>query len=424
METFLFALPFVVLVLLIITGAPFYVAFSACGIIFFVLTIGMPGKGLGQIAFTSVDSFTLLAIPLFVFLGNIMAVSGATTALFNFARAIMGHVPGGLGMATVVAAAMFGTMCGSGLATALAVGMIAVPELVKSGYRRSTVAAIVGASGPLGLMIPPSLAFIIFGDILGVSVGKLFVAGIVPGIILAVLLCLVCYITGRRNPELVRERGWTWRQRGRALVEALPAAVIPLCILGSIYGGFATPTESAGVACIVAILLGRFYFHKLNLVNFKQVLGDTARTSGVILLVVVGAMIFGTVLSFERIPQSLGLLLAGLEVSTTIFLLIFLGLFILLGMIFDAFILILVCFAPLVPAILAFDLPLIPMAVLTTAVAIIGQVTPPVGITLYGAAAGAGAKASDTFKEVLPYIAALVIGALFIIFIPGLASLY
>jgi C4-dicarboxylate transporter DctM subunit len=419
-QTIIVILSIVLLVILLAVGAPFYVAFIFPSmIILFVLT-PMGGKTLVDMGSSQVRSFTLIAIPLFLLLGNIMAVCGATGVLFNFARAFMGWIPGGLGMAAIVACAMFGTMCGSVIATAMAVGSIAVPELIKSGYTREQAAAICGCGGTLGPLIPPSIAFIILGPVLSVSVGDLFLAGIVPGIICMIFMSIAVYFMSRGKIPV--ERRYSWLERGSATLHVLPIAVVPLAIIGSLWGGICTPTEAAGAGIVVSVLLARFYFRKFGLTEIKTILKDTVVTSASIYFIMIAAVIFGRALAAIGIPQAAGAAVGGWGLGLFAFKLAFIGFFIMLGFFFDAFILLLVCLPPLLPAVLAYpDLAsnLVPFGVTFLLVSNIGMITPPVGVGIYAAAAGAGADTMGTIQQTPLLMLAMLATALIVFLVPG-----
>ena len=420
-QTIIVILAILLLLFLLAVGAPFYVAFIFPSmLILFVLT-PLGGMTLVDMGSSQVRSFTLIAIPLFLLLGNIMAVCGATGVLFNFARTLVGWVPGGLGMAAIVACAMFGTMCGSVIATAMAVGSIAVPELTKSGYTREQAAAICGCGGTLGPLFPPSLAFIILGPILWVNVGDLFMAGIVPGIICMLFMCVAVYFTVRGKVAV--DRRYSWRERGSAALKVLPITVMPVAIIGSLWGGICTPTEAAGVGIVVAVFLARFYFRKFGLSEVKKVLSDTVRTSAAIYFIMIAAVIFGKALASIGIPQAAGAAVGQWGLGLTGFKLAFIGFFIVLGFFFDAFVLLLVCLPPLLPAVLAYPAlasDLVSFGVIFLLVSNIGMITPPVGVGIYAAAAGAGADTMGTIRQTPLLTLAILVAAVVVFFVPGL----
>jgi C4-dicarboxylate transporter DctM subunit len=420
-QTVILILSIILVLFLLAIGAPFYVAFLLPSVVFLFALTSMGGMTIANMASSQIRSFTLIAIPLFLLLGNIMAVCGATRVLFNFARAFIGWVPGGLGMAAVIACAMFGTMCGSVVATAMAVGSIAVPELTKAGYTREQAAAICACGGTLGPLIPPSIAFIIIGPILKVSVGDLFMAGIVPGIICMSFLCIAVYFMIRGKVAV--DRYYSWRERGRATLELLPIAILPLAIIGTLWGGIATPTEAAGVAIVFAVFLARFYFRKFGLKEVKAVLKDTMRTSAAIYCIMIAAVVFGQALGTKGIPQAAGAAAGEWGLGYGAFMLVFVGVFIVLGCFFDAFILVLVCLPPLLPAVLTYPelaRNLVPFGVIFLLLTNIGMITPPVGIGLYATAAAADADTMGTIRQIPLLLIAMTVTTLLLVFVPGL----
>lgn len=422
LQTIILILSIVLVFVLLALGVPFYVAFIFPSMIVLFTLTRMGGMTIAEMGSSQIRSFTLLAIPLFLLLGNIMAVCGATGVLFNFARAFIGWIPGGLGMAAIVACAMFGTMCGSVVATSMAVGTIAVPELTKAGYTREQAAAICGCGGTLGPLIPPSIAFVILGPILWVSVGDLFLAGIVPGIICMIFMCIAVYFTVRGKVEVIRY--YSWKERGRATLEVLPIAILPLAIIGSLWEGICTPTEAAGVACVLAVFMARFYFRKFSWSEVKIVLKDTLQTSASIYFVMIAAVIFGRALATIGIPQAAGAAVGEWGLGPNAFMLAFIGLFIVLGCFFDAFILMLVCLPPLLPAVLTYPklaANLVPFGVIFLLVTNIGMITPPVGVGIYAAAAGAGADTMGTIRQTPLLMLAMAATAVLLVFVPRLA---
>jgi C4-dicarboxylate transporter DctM subunit len=420
-QTVILILSIILLLFLLAVGAPFYVAFLLPSVVILFALTSMGGMTLANMGSSQIRSFTLIAIPLFLLLGNIMAVCGATRVLFNFARVFIGWIPGGLGMAAVIACAMFGTMCGSVVATAMAVGSIAVPELTKAGYSREQAAAICACGGTLGPLIPPSIAFIIIGPILKVSVGDLFLAGIVPGIICMLFLCIAIYFMVRG--KIAVDRHYSWRERGRATLELLPIAVLPAAIIGTLWGGIATPTEAAGVAIVFAVFLARFYFRKFGWKEVKAVLKDSMRTSAAIYCIMIAAVVFGQALGTKGIPQAAGAAAGEWGLGYGAFMLVFVGVFIVLGCFFDSFILVLVCLPPLLPAVLNYPelaTNLVPFGVIFLLLTNIGMITPPVGIGLYATAAAADADTMGTIRQIPLLLIAMTVTTLLLVFVPGL----
>jgi len=319
---------------------------------------------------------------------------------------------------------MFGTMCGSGVATALAIGSIAVPELVKNGYSRESAAAICGCAGGLGMIIPPSIAFVILGDVLSVSVGDLFIAGIVPGVICTAFLCVACYILVRskvRRGEIKLDRVYSWREKRKTLVAALPLVAIPVVILYTLWRGVATPTEVAGVSCVVATLLARFYFHKFGRKEIQTAFSDTVQSAAPVFCIIVGSVTFGRALAYMFIPQKLGALAGSMGLGLNAFKLVIFGIFGILGMFLDGFILWLVCLPPLVPSFALYPtMDLVYFGVLFQFMVMLGALTPPTAIQLYSAATGAKAEIAGTLRESPLYMLAIAMSTLLLLFVPAL----
>ncbi|MDY7019001.1 MAG: TRAP transporter large permease [Chloroflexota bacterium] len=402
-------------------GSPIFIAFLMGSTVLFLHYAQLPGINIAQHAVSSINSFTLVAIPFFILLGNIMANTGATTALFAFVRSIIGHIRAGVGVAAIIVSALFGTMCGSGVATAVAVGSIAVPELTKSGYSRERSAAIIGSSGPLGFLIPPSLAAILLAEIMEVSVGDLFAAIVIPGIVSAILLSIACYVTSRNVPEIKQEPHHTWRERGVTFSKCIPALIVPVVLFTVIYGGIATPTESAAVGCVVALIVGAAFYRQLNWQSLRTSLKSTVSSSCSIFCIILGATIFARVLGFMQIPQSISFFVAELGLGPTHFLIVAAFLFFVLGMFLDAFALLYIALPPIAMTVSALGINPIYFSIVFIMVIYIGQLTPPVCITLYAAASGAGATSSGTIRHAVPYLIAIIIATFLCILIPQMS---
>jgi len=417
----------VLLFVLLALGSPFYIAFLASSIPILLWGAGQGGLSLGALASDNLRSLTMTMIPLYILLGNIMLVSGATKILFDAARVLVGGLRAGLGMAVVVANGMFGAVCGSAVAAAAAFSRIVLPELGRSGYNREVSAAICGGSAGLSLMIPPSLVFIVLGDVLGVSIGDLFVAGFVPGIILVGILCIAVHLLVRGKPEIKPEQHYSWGERGRTILRAVPVAIIPLAIIGTIYGGIATPTEAAGVSILVALLLAVFYFRRFGGKEAKTCLRNTVVSSAAIFCIMIGALIYGRALAFMQIPQTLAATVAGLDLGLNAFRLVFFGLFFFLGMFLDPFVIVFVCLPPLLPAIALYPAiagDLVSFAIMFTFILILSGLTPPVCIILYSASSGAGADSGGTIKESRYFLAAVAMVTLLVLFVPAIGGVY
>src|SRR3546814_24960 len=303
----------IILGLLLILGIPIAISLLISGTIGYMLTIGFgPGmNALAQIAYSDLHSFVIIAIPLYILMGQIMLKGESGRDLFNFAQRIAGKLPGGLAVAATVASAIFAAISGSSTATAATIGAISIPEMIDRGYDRRMAAGVVAVAGTLGILIPPSISFILYSLVTDTSVGKLFLAGILPGIMLAFMFCLYSIFAvwrkDRRHPErkaAVSEHiPLTWGMLGSLLM-------IPL-ILGGIYAGWFTPTEAAGIGVVYAFVLTVFFKRTMTWQRFLDAMRDSVVTSCMILMLIAGAAVFGNTLSLLRVPQNFAIWLEG-----------------------------------------------------------------------------------------------------------------
>jgi C4-dicarboxylate transporter DctM subunit len=305
---------------LLALGLPLYIAFAASSIILFVGYAQLGTWAVPQIVHNALDKYVFTAIPMFVMVGSLMDKGGAGDAYFRLIGAFVGHVRGGLAVTAIIACAFFGAVCGSSLATAVAIGAVVGPEMLRAGYPREIIAAVTASGGTLGIIIPPSLAMIILGDVTGTSVGALFIAGIVPGVLCTVLLSIVAYFRVRRIETIKLQPRATARERWDAFVYAIPALIIPAAILGTIYGGLVTPTESAIIAVVLSFAVGVLVYRKLTVRRFVEALKSTAIVTGVIYSLVFACIMFGRVLAFARLPQQITGFIAAADVPRTVFL--------------------------------------------------------------------------------------------------------
>ena len=315
-------------------------------------------------------------------------------------------------------------MCRSSVATAIAVGTVVVPHLVRNGYRRDYAAAICGCAGSLGTVMPPSINLIILGEVLQVNIGDLFIACVIPALLTAVLLSIAVYFTARGKKEIILERPFTWKERGQAILRALPVMVMPLAIIGSLYGGITTPTEAAGIAVFVGLLLARFYFRKFGWAEAKQAMKKTAVSSAAVYTIIFGAVIFGKAVSIIGLPQELAIGIGAMGLGLLAFKGMFFGLFALFGMFFSGMVMMLVALPPLLTTVANYGIPIIPFGVMFELVVELGQTTPPLAITLYAAASGAGASSSGVIRYAPPFIAAWAVATLLVLYFPVLGSFY
>ncbi|MDQ1331950.1 MAG: transporter large permease, partial [Thermodesulfobacteriota bacterium] len=289
---------------LLCVSAPIVVALGGCALAYALASGNMPITTLIQTTFGGLTSFPLLAIPLFMLAGNLMNEGGITPDLVRFARLLLGHIRGGLGLATILACAIFAAISGAAVATAVAIGVVMIPAMKKVGYDDDVAAALTCTASCLGPIIPPSIPFIIYGVTAGVSIGELFLGGVMPGLLLAAALMIYMYLvaTKRKYPQDPRT---PFKEIVTAAYRALPALFMPVLIMGGILSGIFTPTEAAGVTVVYAALVGAFFYRKLKFRNLPKVLLHSGLESGMVMLLIAMSEPFAWVVAVDQIPQLL-----------------------------------------------------------------------------------------------------------------------
>jgi C4-dicarboxylate transporter DctM subunit len=426
--------PFLVLATLIALigfGFPIFLALGLSGLLGLYMAQGSlafffaPSSLIGQL-----NSFELIALPLFILMGNFLGATPVGSSLFQVAVRWLNWLRGSLAISSVGASAMFGAVSGVSLAGVAAVGSIAVPQMMERGYSRSLAAGSVVSAGALAMLIPPSVPFIIYGSVAGVSVADLFIGGIVPGVVLALALCLYIWIRVHLSPEEApaSTQSFTWKERFQSLGNIWHSALLVIAVLGSIYAGIATPSEASGIGALGAFLIATVVFQSLSWAKLFSIVTETARISGVILLIIGCAKIFGDYLNFVRVPQMLSEMLTASPLPAWAILVAIMLLMVLLGMIVDAVSLIVVTTPVLLPLIVTLGYDPLWFGIILVLNLEIAVVTPPVGLNLY-ALRGVCPELSieEIIRAALPFVAVqFLILMLFVLFpsislwLPGL----
>ena len=394
-----------IFLLLLIAGAP----------IVFALLIG-PGLSLAlddqhqfypailARLYNGIDSFPLMAVPFFILAGELMNSGGVTAAIFRFAKAMIGHVRGGLAQVNIVTSMLFASLSGSAVADASAVGKMLVPEMVKEGYSRRYSAAVTAAAAILGPVIPPSGLMILYAFVMNVSVAALFAAGAVVGVLMAGGLMLVTMALAHRRGFPKAEREATWSERGKALTQTLPALMTPVVLLGGVLSGAFTPTEAAAVACVYALVVGIFIMRTLKVADLPRVFVTSAAQSGVVLLLVGAAVSFAWIVTVSGLAESLAALLTGLTTDVYLLLLLVNLLLFIVGMFLDAGPAILILGPVLGPMFVALGVDPLHFAVVMCVNVTVGLATPPMGLVLFVASSVSGEKPAAIALEMAPYL--------------------
>jgi len=378
---------------------------------------------LGITPLTEGSSYTLSVIPLFVLMGQFAFISGISSDIYKTVYAWMGHFRGGLAMATIMACAGFAAVCGSSLATGATMGMVAIPEMNKYNYDPKLSTGCVAAGGTLGILIPPSIGFIIYGILTEESIGKLFIAGFLPGALLAFLFMLAIYIQCRLKPEIGPPSDkTTLKEKIRSLGGTWGMLLLFLIVMGGIYFGIFTPTEAAGVGAFGAFLFALIK-RKMNMETFIQSLLQTGRTTAMIFLIIIGANIFSTFLGLARLPMELADFIGTLALPKLVILAGIILVFVLLGCVMDCYAIMILTVPIIFPVIEALQFDPIWFGVLMVIVLEVGLITPPVGLNVFVLKAAApNVPLSTIFRGIWPFLIAAVVAICLIIIFPDIAT--
>lgn len=388
-------------------------------------TIGLVLSGVApllvvpQRMFSGADSFVLLAIPLFILAGALMETGGISRRLIDLARALIGHLRGGIGMAVVVAEMFFSGISGSTVADVSAIGSLMVPSLVRLGFKPDRAVAIVSAASAMGILIPPCLIMVVIAQIAGLSVGALFVAGFIPAVVLALAIMALIYFQARRGGIGAEPRA-SWADTRKAFYRSIVPMMMPIIIFGAIFGGVADPTEAAVLAVIYAFVVGVFVYKEIRWSDLPRIVVNSAVTSGVVIFMVGAASSFSWILAYEQVPRELARFMLELSGSPWVFFVVSMLVFILLGAVLEGLPAIIICLPIFLPIAMQLKIDPLHYATMVVAATGIGLFLPPFGIGLYIASSFAGLRAEQTYVAMLPYIGVLCVGMLILIAFPWL----
>lgn len=406
-------------ILLGIVGAPMMTALGVAGWIGDIGIVGIKGTVIPQGFFSSVDSWPLLCTPFFLLSGAIMGKCGPATALFDLCEKFLGHIRGGLAIAVVMACAFFGAITGSGIATAVAIGSMAIPEMLKAGYPKATAFGLVAVSGTLGLMIPPSIYMILFAGMVSGSVVEFFTAGYLPGLIIAAMLITVAI---RRSPAETRPR-YPWSARIKSLKTALPALGMPVLIMGSIYLGIFTATESAALSVVYCIVICPiFYRDKFSLKTFWSATKDACKGTSQIYLILGAVTAFSSALTYLKVPQAISKVVVNMNLPATVFLVGVAIVYLIFGMFIDVIPILYLTVPIFYPVTLILGINTLHFMIMTIVMTMVAQVSPPFGVVLFALTGTFKEKIETVIKGAVPYIAVLLVACLLIIFVPTIST--
>ena len=374
-----------------------------------------------QQLFSATDSWTLLAVPFFILAGNLLAKTAISDRLVQLARIVVGRLPAGLAMVTVVVSIFFAGISGSGPADTAALGAVLVPAMTKAGYDKRSAAALIAAGGGIGIIIPPSIALVIYGVVAIAPITKLFIAGILPGLAVGASLFAVSYLLFGRDPNIRAEKRGTPREIVGAVRDAAWGLLAPLIILGGIYGGVFTATEAATVAVVYGVIVGFFVHRDLKLSDLPRILIDSGITTGVVMLLVCTASLFAWVLNTSGVAAAAAAALMRVGFGKGVGLLLINGILLLAGCFMDAISIYYVLLPILLPVVKALGIDLVHFGVIMTVNLAIGQITPPVGVNLFVACGIARISMKEISRAVVPMVLAQTVALLLVSFWPGLS---
>ncbi len=415
---------FATLFVLLALGVPIAICIGFAAIVgIFSGTLPISPIVVGQRMFTAIDSFPFMAIPFFMLAGGIMEHGGISQRLVRFASSLVGALTGGLGLITVVASAFFGAISGSNPATVAAIGGLMVPSMVKKGYQADFAAATAAAAGTLGVIIPPSIPMITYGVVAGVSIGDLFLAGIFPGIILALVLG-ACVMGLAALHKVPKESGFSLREVGASFLDAILALFMPIIILGGIYGGVFTPTEAGAVAVAYSLIVSRFVYHELDLETLKTVIIKAGVSTAIVFFVIATSQSFAWLINVGKISNAVAAAMLSLTTNPFLIVLVINVLLLILGVFLETQAIILLVTPILLPIAASIGMDPLALGIIIIVNTSLGMITPPMAVNLFvaqGLARDYGVSLEQISRRIVPFFLAEILVVLLISNVPCLS---
>ena len=403
------------------SGASIGVGLALSSAIVLYTTMDIPLIVVVQRMFTSVDSFSFMAVPFFMLAGAFMSAGGVTKRIVDFSMSLVGALAGGLALVVAVAGMFFAALSGSSAATTAAIGAAMIDEMEKRGYPRSFAAAVVASGGTVGIVIPPSVTMVVYGSIANTSIGDLFLAGFAPGILMGVTMCLVSWVISKRK-GYKGEGTFSIRKVLSSFRECFWALMMPVIILGGIYGGIFTPTESAAVAAVYGAFVGFFIYKELSLKDIPKTLLSAAYATTMIMFVVGAANVFGWILTSQQVPHMLAASFSTITTNPITFLMLVNVLLLIVGTLINASAAVVILTPILLPVALSMGIDPMFFGVLMVVNLAIGCITPPVGLDLFIVSSITGISIDKVTAKVMPYLIMLLVDLVILTYFPSIIT--
>ncbi|NOH31959.1 TRAP transporter large permease [Vibrio chagasii] len=403
--------------LLLLIGVPVGIALAGASMLAILSLPFLNIEFLVQGLVTGLDSFPLLAVVLFTLAGNLMSQGGISKRLLHVAEVFFGHFTGGLGIVAIVACMFFASISGTGSATVAAIGLTMIPSMVKKGYDRNFAGALIASSGGIGVIIPPSVVMIVYAITAEVSVTKMFMAGILPGVVVGLVLIGYCLIISKIRGYKGNDKKATWPERLAALKEAIWAMLLPVIILGGIYSGVFTPTESAAIG----VLYGLFVYKELDYKKVVKIILESSLLVGAVLVIVGASVTFGRILTLERLPTEIAQFILSITENKLLILLCITALLLIVGTFMETLAAIVILTPILLPIVTALGMDPIHFGIVMIVNLAIGFVTPPLGANLFMASQVGNVPIESLSRAILGWIGAMLVALMIITFVPAIS---
>ena len=411
---------FILLFALMLIGVPVAVSLGATTLITSFLFTDMDLMGISSKIFDGLNKYTLMAIPMFILAGALLSRGSSATRIINFAKSLVGHLPGGLPIAAILASIIFAAVSGSSPATVAAIGSVMYGAIKQAGYNEQFAIGTIATSGTLGILIPPSIVFIVFGVTADQSIGKLFMAGVVPGLMIGAMMMIATYVLAKRSGFKASQPA-TFKERFIAFKDAFWALLIIVIVIGGIYGGIFTPTEAGAFSVMYAFFVSFFIYKDTKYRDLYRIILDSAQTSSMIFFIIANAMLFAHFLTDEQIPHHITQMILEANVGPLMFLLIVNILLLLMGQFMEPSSVVMITVPLLLPIGMALGIDPIHLGVIMVVNMEIGMITPPVGLNLFVASGITGLSLKDVIVASLPMTAILLVGLVMVTYIPAIS---